>query len=741
MCCSLFGFAQDPVKTHNLMPVPASLRFNPGRLAITSTFSIAITGHSDARLTAAIHRTLQRLAARTGLTFALVSPRQVDALEIQCQGPGKAIPAVDEDESYSIEVTSTQATLNAPTVVGAIRGLETFLQLLGGDKDGYFIPAVSIQDKPRFPWRGLMIDIGRHWQPMEVIKRNLDGMAAVKLNVLHLHITEDQGFRIESKKYPELHQKGSDGNFYTQAEMREIIEYARMRGIRVIPEFDMPGHTTSWFVSHPELASKPGPYQIERQWGIFEPVMDPSNEQLYELLDGFLGEMAALFPDPYMHIGGDEVEGKDWKENPKIQAFIQEKGLKDNHGIQAYFNQRLSKILTKHGKIMIGWDEALHPDLPKNIVIQSWRGQQSLADAAKKGYQGILSNGYYIDLMQPTWQHYLNDPIPNNTTLTSEEQKLILGGEATMWSEWVSPETIDSRVWPRTAAIAERFWSPREIKDVDDMYRRLAVVSLRLEDVGLLHKKNPEAMLRRWIGTDLTNRDWARDYTIAGIKPLFDVIEPVKGYRRGALQKATQFTPLTRLVDIAQADAKPARDFANAVDRYLHPKSIQDSSTTFLGRGIVIGNGIDSQLENWKMSAAKMNSLIFPPLSAQGVSGSIPDKDQTVNIDLQFYTHSPLSYEEAAPIAKDIEAVCEIGLETFQHLQSKEIQSIEWRDAKLARLMEAARPKAAVELMIVPPVMELVIAAAEPDKLKTLSAEDWKKYVRTLTAPKRPSRQ
>ena len=205
------------------------------------------------------------------------------------------------------------------------------LQLLDSGREGYYLPAVSIEDRPRFPWRGLMIDIGRRWQPMEVIKRNLDGMAAIKLNVLHLHITEDQGFRVECKKFPELHRMGSDGNFYTQDQMREIIEYARMRGIRVVPEFDMPGHTTSWFVSHPELASKPGPYQIERKWGIFEPVLDPTNERVYELLDGFLGEMAALFPDEFLHIGGDEVEAHHWKESAKIQAFMKEKEIGRAH--------------------------------------------------------------------------------------------------------------------------------------------------------------------------------------------------------------------------------------------------------------------------------------------------------------------------------------------------------------------------------------------------------------------------
>jgi hexosaminidase len=708
--CVLSVFAQEPQMTkHSLMPVPASVRFNPERLAVAATFAVAAPGHNDARLQSAIDRAVRRLEARTGMAFArgLVSDPAKAALLIQCQGPGRSVPSVDEDESYSLEVTNSQARLSAATVVGALRGLETFLQLLGGDKDGYFIPAVSIQDKPRFPWRGLLIDIGRHWQPMEVIKRNLDGMAAVKLNVLHLHITEDQGFRIESKKYPKLHQMGSDGNYYTQAEMREIIEYARMRGIRVVPEFDMPGHTTSWFVGHPELASKPGPYEIERRWGIMEPVMDPSNEQLYKLLDGFLGEMAALFPDAYMHIGGDEVEGKHWKENPKIQAFIQEKGLKDNHGLQAYFNGRLLKILQKHGKRMIGWDEVLHPDLPKDIVVQSWRGPQSLAEAAKKGYRGILSNGYYIDLIQPAWQHYLNDPIPENAPLSAEEQKLILGGEATMWSEWVSPETIDSRIWPRAAAIAERFWSPREVKDVDDMYRRLAVVSVQLEDAGLLHEKNPPAMMRRLLGELAT---W--EEAVESLKALIEVVEPVKGYRRGAMQNATQFTPLTRLADIARPDSPAGRKFAAAIDQFLYQDLPRSRELAREGK------------TTWRPDFMPM---LF---CAKWMNAGTQLDRLAVNVP---------SLSESALWAGDLMALGKMGEEALKYLMNDQSPQGEWRAAKLAQLEEIAKPKAAVELVVVQPIRELVIAAAEQEKRKTMSAEEWKKHIKTLAAPKKPS--
>src|SRR5215831_16484346 len=364
--------AQPAARKHNLMPTPAVLRFLPGSLNIDSSFNVAVDGFSDDRLRSTIDRACKRLGNQVGFEInRKVSTDSATAtLVIKCQGPGKSVPAVDENESYWLEVSTRQAILNAPTAVGIIRGLETFIQLLDRDQTGYFIPSVSIQDKPRFPWRGLLVDVARHFEPPEVMKRTLDGMAAVKLNVLHWHLTDDQGFRVESHRYPELARMGSDGLYYTQDQIREIISYARDRGIRVVPEFDMPGHITSWLVSHPELGSAPGPYQIERGMGIFHPAFDPTREDLYKFLDGFYAEMAMLFPDDYMHIGGDENEGSQWSANQKIQA------------LQAYFNQRLYKILKRHGKRMMGWDEILTPDLPKDVLVQSWRGPQSLAQAA-----------------------------------------------------------------------------------------------------------------------------------------------------------------------------------------------------------------------------------------------------------------------------------------------------------------------------------------------------------------------
>src|ERR1041385_2008875 len=249
LICVGMANAQETPKL-NLMPVPVSIKFHPERLAVDANFRVATRGHSDARLQAGIARFMKRLEGRTVLSFApgLAPDDQTTPLIIHCDGPGKDIPSVTENESYRIDITRRQAILPAPTVVGALRGLETMLQLLDADRNGYFFPGVQIADQPRFPWRGLLIDVARHFQTIEVLKRNLDAMAAVKLNVLHWHLTEDQGFRVESKKFPKLHQLGSDGNYYTQEQVKDIIAYARDRGIRVVPEFDIPGHSTSWLV-------------------------------------------------------------------------------------------------------------------------------------------------------------------------------------------------------------------------------------------------------------------------------------------------------------------------------------------------------------------------------------------------------------------------------------------------------------------------------------------------------------
>ena len=669
MLCSVpMPMAAQPQAAVNLMPIPTNLRMGTGRLAIDPSFSVAISANSDPRLQQAVERFLNDLRRQTGMLP--LDMRVTDAskatLVIRAEHANKEVLALGEDESYSLDVTSSSAKLEAPTTLGALHGLQTFLQLVATTTDGFAVPALSIQDKPRFPWRGLLIDVGRHFIPLDVLKRNLDGMAAVKLNVLHWHLSENQGFRVESKKFPKLHEMGSDGLFYTQDEIRDLIAYAQERGIRVMPEFDMPGHSTAWFVGYPELASAPGPYQIERKWGVFDPAMDPTQERTYKFLDDFIGEMAGLFPDQYFHIGGDEVNGKQWEANPKIQEFKRSHGIKNNEDLQAYFNKRVQEIVSKHGKTMVGWDEILRPDLPKNIVVQSWRGQESLAAAAKQGYRGLLSHGYYVDLMWSAERHYSFDPLGGaGANLTPEEKQRVLGGEACMWGEYVSPENIDSRIWPRTAAIAERLWSPQEVRDVNSMYQRMEKVSRKLDWLGLTHNSGYAPMLRRMAGSD----------NISALRALADVVEPVKDYSRGELAAAepTSADPLNRLVDAARPESLAARKFAGQVDQLLSGKADADAKAQ-----------IRSLLILWRDNQAKLQPLA----------------DQSFLL------------KEVVPISRDLSSLGSAGLSAMDYLESGQHAPADWATEQRGLVEEAKKPKAQLLLMIAPSIQRLIQASA-----------------------------
>src|SRR5882757_7370843 len=385
------AFSQQPsadtMFVNNLIPQPANLSVAPGRLVLTSQFSYGATGFTNARLDSAIESAVAQIKLKTGLEIPLHagSPASSAELLVSVGGPGEAVQSIDEDESYSLTITSAHAELKASTVVGAMRGLQTLIQLVQPAGDGYVLPTVTINDSPRFPWRGLMIDCGRHFEPIDVIKRTIDGMAAVKLNVFHWHLTEDQGFRIESKVFPKLTAMGSDGLFYTQQEALEVVAYARARGIRVVPEFEMPGHSTAWLVAYPELASGRAPSSIRRQFGVSDFALDPTREETYRFIDRFLTEMTGIFPDTYLHIGGDETVSPEWKSDPRILAFMSAHQLKDPDALQAYFNQRVLKILVRLHRHMIGWDEILNPALPKDVVVQSWRGGDSLIKGAEQG--------------------------------------------------------------------------------------------------------------------------------------------------------------------------------------------------------------------------------------------------------------------------------------------------------------------------------------------------------------------
>jgi hexosaminidase len=395
-----------------LMPWPAHVERPQaqGALVLNNQLTLNVTGDD---LGDAASRWRERIARQTGWTLQpQLAPAKAPTINVVIAKKVPAIPRPDSDESYQLKVTAEGVTLRANTRFGALRGMETLLQLIQNGAENTAIPYVTIDDAPRFPWRGLLLDSARHFMPLDAIKRQIDGMAAAKLNVFHWHLTDDQGWRFASTRYPKLQQQASDGLFYTQAQMKEIVRYATDRGIRVVPEIDMPGHASAIAVAYPELMSAPGPYQMERHWGVLKPVLDPTKEATYAFAEAMIGELAAIFPDPYLHIGGDEVDDSQWQANPAIQKFMRGKGLADSHALQAYFNRRLETILEKYHRQMVGWDEIYHPDLPKSILIQSWQGQDALGEVAKHGYRGILSTGFYLDQPQYTAYHYRNEVVP-----------------------------------------------------------------------------------------------------------------------------------------------------------------------------------------------------------------------------------------------------------------------------------------------------------------------------------------
>jgi len=558
--------AQAPADL-NVMPLPSKVQLGTGSLKIDNTFTLSFAGYREARLDRAGQRFLTTLGHQTGIVFAHGDSDPAKAtLVVTTDHESKPIQELGEDESYTLDVTPTGAKLHAANPLGVLRGLQTFLQLVSITQDGFAATAVNLQDQPRFQWRGLMIDVSRHFIPLDVLRRNLDGMEAVKLNVFHWHLSDNEGFRVESKKFPKLQGAGSDGLYYTQDEIRDLIAYARDRGIRVVPEFDMPGHSTSWFVGYPELASGAGPYELERKWGVFDPAMDPTNEKTYKFLNEFIAEMAKLFPDHYFHIGGDEVNGKEWDSNPKIQEFMKSHNIKNNVELQTYFSQHVQELVVKHGKTPIGWDEIFVPGVSKDIVIHSWRGPDALAAAAKEGYNGILSNGYYIDLGWSAARHYAVDPLGGAAAnLTPEEKQRVLGGEATMWSEYVNWENVDSRIWPRMAAIAERFWSPQTTTDLPSMYFRMEAESTRLEWLGLTHRSYQPPMVQRMAGPS------ASAAQVEALHAVAEALEPVKDYNRESTpgEEPTQLKPLNRMVDTVHPESEQSREFSVAVDQFV----------------------------------------------------------------------------------------------------------------------------------------------------------------------------
>ncbi|MGR5359657.1 family 20 glycosylhydrolase [Vibrio mediterranei] len=632
------AWAMAPNTDLNLMPYPQSVELGQGSVTLDKDFSIYIKGFNSDRVEYTAKRFVERLERQTGLPTLNWQAESEDeaTLIIDIQSPAKSeVQDIDADESYKLTINDGKIVLESSRPYGAIRGIETILQLVQTDANGYSAPAISIADQPRFRWRGVSYDTSRHFIEMEVILRQLDAMASAKMNVFHWHIWDDQGIRIQLDNYTKLWEKTTDGDYYTKDQIRYVVEYARKLGIRVVPEISLPGHASAVAHAYPELMSGLGEqsYPQQREWGVFEPLMDPTNPELYVMLESVFDEVVELFPDEYFHIGGDEPNYIQWQENPEIQAFIKDKELDGERGLQSYLNAKVEKMLEERGKKMSGWDEIWHKDLPKSIVIQSWRGHDSIGRAAQEGYQGLLSTGYYLDQPQPTSYHYRNDPMPSGISvddklhegerfvsyqwekprtkggprkglltiiqakdgkvraftdyngksraeveileyepgkifrghfdnfmsytefnlklageqfaegsyqlignvrwpttgklvassaqkgtsipeptggypaeLNEQEQELILGGEITVWGENINSMTMENRIWPRSYAIAERFWSNEELTDEASMYKRMRAIDNWSEiSLGMRHHADARVMMQRLAnGSDIT---------------------------------------------------------------------------------------------------------------------------------------------------------------------------------------------------------------------------------------------
>lgn len=597
-----------------LMPWPRRVTRTDAALLLNEPqWSIEWAGVRTLRLERTIARFAERMARASGAGARLT---------IECAAASAPYPDLDDDESYTLEIDTEEARIKAATEWGVLRGMATLVQVNAAARA---LPGVSIADTPRFTWRGLMVDVARHFIAVGTLLRTLDAMALVKLNVLHLHLSDDQAFRFGGRTFPELAALGSDGNYYSEGDLGEVVMRAAELGIRVVPEIDMPGHTTSWLAAHPEWGAIPETREPSQRFGVHPACLDPTREDVYDALAQLFDDVARVFPDRFVHIGGDEVNPQWWSESPVIQRFMRERGLADADALQSYFNGRLADLLIERGRMMIGWDEIAHGDLPRTSVVQSWRGGPSRDRAVAQGFDCVFSAGYYLDFFYPADLHYAYDPESSAEELVRLDERVradprlahvreglgwaaefagraltgvaagvappgrVLGGEACIWAELVTDDVFEVRVWGRLPAIAERLWSPKAVRDEDDMYVRLARMRPLLRHGAELDIAARQRMLFASIGVDSTEFD--------SLRPLLDAIEPTKWYSRllgaAALQARvagstaqverpyTVATPLNRVADFIEPASPWVAEF-NAAVRAVIDESADDSDRRLL---------------------------------------------------------------------------------------------------------------------------------------------------------------
>ena len=519
----------------------------------------------------------------------LQRPRKATVpVRFEVDDQSEAPPALDDDESYRLTVSNDGARISAPRLAGARHALTTLVQI--SNHCGH-LPLGHIEDAPSFPWRGLMLDPARRFLSLDALLVTLDAMALCKLNVLHLHLTDDQGFRFRSRAYPKL----ASAESYSREELRTLVTAAADRGIRIIPELDLPGHATSWLCAHPEWGPRRSQVAPSDRFGVHEAVLNPIDPAVLKAVDTLFGELAEVFPDPFIHIGGDEVNPTWWNESAEILSHMADQGLDGPTALQARFNQRLAEFAARHGKRIIGWDEALEGGAPDGMVVQSWRGATARGRALAAGHDCVLSSGYYLDLFYPADVHHAYAPDASEEELLALEDALledprfdhvaaglkwtqgwrrpapvlgtgrVLGGEACLWGELVSEELLPVRLWSRLPAIADRFWSNQP--PPDDFGRWLEASLSQLSAAGIVDVPGASRTLLRRFGVK------------EGHLPAVALLESIKWYGRLLGQAALEArlsgedmpqsrpygtdTPLNRPVDALLPESLAAHRFGD----------------------------------------------------------------------------------------------------------------------------------------------------------------------------------
>ncbi|MGM5470019.1 beta-N-acetylhexosaminidase [Flavobacteriaceae bacterium LMO-SS05] len=541
-CNNPYKDYQNAASDYQIIPKPVSLDMSNGRFLVDSKTKVSAASNLENE--GSYLADLLSHVAATNIAFETGGSGDIQL---------KIDDAIENEEGYTLSVSYDSILISGKTAKGVFYGIQTLRQLIpasvesgSNQKEALTLPAVNIKDNPRFVYRGMHLDVGRHLFPVDFIKKYIDLIAMHKMNTFHWHLTEDQGWRIEIKKYPKLTEIGSKrygtivgrypgarndeteyGGFYTQDEVKNIVKYASERHVTIIPEIELPGHASAAIASYPFLScfpeeptvvsngmgSKAGkkaqangtPKIVQETWGVFDDVFCAGNEQTFQFLEAVLDEIIPLFPSEYIHIGGDECPKSNWKRCPNCQKRMKDNNLADEHELQSYFIQRIEKYVNSKGKKIIGWDEILEGGLAPNATVMSWRGEQGGIEAAKQGHDVIMTPGHscYFDHYQTENKDteplaiggkttvadvYAYDPAPKE--LTEAESHYILGAQGNVWTEYMeTTDYVEYMILPRMTALSEVVWSPKEARNWDDFKMRLNTMKVSYDAMGLNYAK------------------------------------------------------------------------------------------------------------------------------------------------------------------------------------------------------------------------------------------------------------